>query len=391
MKLLQVCEPLAAGVGRHVVSLVHGLAERGHDLHVLYSPLRADADLVEALGTAAGAVAARGVPMTREPSMRDAGAIAAIGSYLRENGPSDIIHAHSSKAGALARMIAPLSTAGVIYTPHAFATMATTEFSPRKIAVYRRIERLLASITNKVICLGIAEFEHARNVIGIPESRLVIVPNSLTTDDFRFESDLRQELHLGNDARIMGFVGRLESQKGADLAIRALAIVAAAIPAATLIIIGEGSQDASLREIAEACGVAGRVHWLGWRPARQYYHNFDVLLSPSRYDSFAMTPMEALYCGVPVVCTRVGAAHEVVRQGFNGLLVAPEDAAALAAAAIQLLQNSEMHRIMSTNARNGSDYLSPSEMLAEIEQVYFGRRVGSGRYAAPDVSAAQLN
>jgi glycosyltransferase involved in cell wall biosynthesis len=104
-----------------------------------------------------------------------------------------------------------------------------------------------------------------------------------------------------------------------------------------------------------------------------------------------MTPMEALYCGVPVVCTRVGAAHEVVRQGFNGLLVAPEDAAALAAAAIQLLQNSEMHRIMSTNARNGSDYLSPSEMLAEIEQVYFGRRVGSGRYAAPDVSAAQLN
>ncbi|MDB5406176.1 MAG: glycosyl transferase [Rhodospirillales bacterium] len=380
MKLLHVCEPLAAGVGRHVTSLAHGLAERGHELHVLYSPLRADPALVEEFETQ-GTVVARPVPMTRSPSMSDAGSLATIVNYLREQGPFDIIHAHSSKAGALARMVAPMSTAGVVYTPHAFATMATNEFSPRMLGVYRRIERTLARVTNRVICLGIAEFDHARTVIGIPEDRLVIVPNCLTTDDFRFDSDLRSELGLPRNAKLIGFVGRLEPQKGPDIAIRAMATISAAEPDAYLIMIGEGSERARLLELAESCDVAAMVRWLGWRAAREYYHNFEVLLSPSRYDSFAMTPMEALYCGVPVVCTRVGTAHEVVRHGFNGFLVELEDVDGFAAATLEILQRPGMQGTMSTNARDASDYLSPDEMLAEIEQVYFGRRVGPGPYA----------
>jgi glycosyltransferase involved in cell wall biosynthesis len=391
MKLLQVCEPLAAGVGRHVLSLAHGLADRGHDLHVLYSPLRAEATLVEEFETR-GAVVVRPIPMKRQPCMSDAGSLAMLVGYLREQGPFDIIHAHSSKAGALARIVAPLSTAGVVYTPHAFATMATTEFSPRQLGVYRRVERLLARVTNKVICLGLVEFEHARSVIGIPEDRLVVVPNCLSTEDFSFETDLRSELDLESHAKLVGFVGRLEPQKGADLAIRAMAMIAAAEPNACLIVIGEGSEHANLSRIAESCGVAARVRWLGWRPARRYFHNFDVLLAPSRYDSAAITPMEALYCGVPVVCTGVGAAHDVVRHGFNGLIVAPEDFEAIAAATIEILQRPGLRDAMSSNARLSSDYLSPDEMLDEIEQVYFGRRAGRGRYSASGArNAAQMN
>jgi glycosyltransferase involved in cell wall biosynthesis len=321
----------------------------------------------------------------------DARCVALILGHLREHGPFDIIHAHSSKAGALARIVAPMSTAGVVYTPHAFATMATTEFSRRKIAVYCRIERFLAHVTNKVICRGLAEFEHARNVIGIPEDRLVVVPECLTTEDFRFDTDLRSELDLDDNAMLVGFVGRLEPQKGADLAIRAMAIIGASEPNVYLIVIGEGSERANLLQIAESCGIAEMVRWLGWRPARKYLHNFDVLLAPSRYDSLALTPMEAFYCGVPVVCTGVGAVHEVVSDGLTGSIVPPEDYAALAAATLQILRHPDLRGTMSSNARRAaSDCFSPTEMFAEIEQVYFGRRVGRGQHAVGPRIAPQM-
>src|ERR1700722_17750554 len=145
MRVIEICEPLTEGVGRHVTDIALGLSRRGHDVHVIYSPFRADPLLLERLSDTPG-VSLIKLPMRREPHWSDLVALAALRLYIGRNGPFDVIHAHSSKAGVLARLAGIIGTAGVIYTPHAFITMAGALLSPCKLFVYSSIERALARL-----------------------------------------------------------------------------------------------------------------------------------------------------------------------------------------------------------------------------------------------------
>src|SRR4051812_37093728 len=105
MRICQLCEPLKAGVGRHVVDLTRVLAERGHAVHLIYSPVRTDGYLLDELADVTG-VGIHAVAMPRNPSPGDIRALAAIAGILLRDGPFDIIHGHSSKAGVYARILA---------------------------------------------------------------------------------------------------------------------------------------------------------------------------------------------------------------------------------------------------------------------------------------------
>jgi glycosyltransferase involved in cell wall biosynthesis len=372
------------GVGRHVLDVALGLSKRGHEVHVVYSPIRVDRELLGVLAETQGIFLTE-IAMRREPHWTDLRALTALWRYISLHGPFDIIHAHSSKAGVLARLVGVIGMAGVIYTPHAFATLngiqdsragSSSEFSPQMLFVYGLVERMLAGLTDRIICSADAEFSHAREWLGIPEHRLVTMLNSVDPATFRFDSDLRRELGLAADALIIGFVGRLSPQKGADIAIRSLASVLAHHPDAVLAVVGAGEQFDSLKELAESCHVDHAVHWLGKRPAREYFHNFNVLICPSRYDAGAYTPLEGLFCGLPVICTPVGMVPEMVSHGINGFIVPPEDPDALAAQTIAVLGDPELRRSVGSMARRFSDYLLLDRMLDELEEIYFGRLSG---------------
>lgn len=382
MRILHVTEALAAGVGRHVCDLATGLTARGHQIEVLYSPARADPLLLDEL-LATPHVRTCAVRMRRAPHLSDFAAGAHILAHLVRRRRFDVVHAHSSKAGMLVRVAGPLSGARLIYTPHAFATLADSEFSARRRRVFQLVERALATVTDTVICLGSAEFAHARDAIGIPEARLALVPNSLSPAGFRFESDLRTELGLPRTTPVVGVAARLEPQKGIDIAVRAMATVRHALPHADarLVVLGEGRERTALEGLAAECGIERAVHWLGWRPAREYLHNFDLLLAPSRYEGSAYTPMEALWCGVPVVCTQI-AAEAVVIDGINGFVVPSEDPGALALAAVEILRNKDLRCRLAENARARARALAPDSLLEALEQIY--RRGGEARPAATD-------
>src|ERR1051326_6860092 len=125
MKVLELAESAAAGVGRHVMDLTAGLLARGHEVHVVYSDLRSDqtfADDLRRLKKNAGFKAFR-VPMRRWPSGSDIHAILALRSHIRSHGPLDLVHCHSTKAGLIGRLGLLGYPVKRLYTPHMFYSM----------------------------------------------------------------------------------------------------------------------------------------------------------------------------------------------------------------------------------------------------------------------------
>src|SRR4029079_12057804 len=140
-------------------------------------------------------------------------------AVIRTHGPFDLIHGHSSKGGALARLAARWLGIPSIYTPHAFVTLDPT--LPRwKRALYGRIERWLAQHSAGVIAVSEDEAAHAR-ALGIDARMVHVVHNGLATIDFLPREQARSQLRLSPDDFVIGFIGRLAAQKAPDVLIDA--------------------------------------------------------------------------------------------------------------------------------------------------------------------------
>jgi glycosyltransferase involved in cell wall biosynthesis len=111
------------------------------------------------------------------------------------------------------------------------------------------------------------------------------------------------------------FIGRLLYWKGVHLALRALALVRAKVPQATMKIIGEGSDGEWLRKVADDAGVKDCIQWLASVPHKniqQEYGSNVAFVFPSLHDSGGMVVLEALAAGLPVICLKLGGPGEIV-------------------------------------------------------------------------------
>ncbi|NOZ95653.1 MAG: glycosyltransferase family 4 protein [Acidobacteria bacterium] len=138
------------------------------------------------------------------------------------------------------------------------------------------------------------------------------------------------------------FVGRLAPEKGADLAIAAMPVLAAADPDLRLVLAGDGSERDRLQGQARRIGVGDRVRFLGWQPPariQELLSSAAMLLMPSRTEGLGIAAIEAAARCRPVIASRAGGIPEVVLDGVTGLLVEPENPRALANAVMGLLDD----------------------------------------------------
>ncbi len=134
--------------------------------------------------------------------------------------------------------------------------------------------------------------------------------------------------------------GRLEPEKGFDLAVKAFGKLARRHPTARMSIAGHGPGRAALERQVAGAGLADRVDFLGWVvPERipAIINTATLVLTPSRREAFGLVAVQAAQMGRPVVAARVGGLPEVVADGETGLLVEPEYATGLAVAIGELL------------------------------------------------------
>ncbi len=173
------------------------------------------------------------------------------------------------------------------------------------------------------------------------------------------------------------FVGRIQPLKGLAVAVRALAELDD--PTAVLVVVGGASGPDGLREVerieklAAGLGVGERVRFAAPQPHHMlstFYRAADVVLIPSRSESFGLVALEAAACGTPVVAAAVGGLRTLVEHGRTGFLVEGRDPAVYAAFTEQILTTPVMAADLSVaSARRARDFTWPTA-AGRLRRIY---------------------
>jgi glycosyltransferase involved in cell wall biosynthesis len=199
----------------------------------------------------------------------------------------------------------------------------------------------------------------------IEPHRIRVVPNPAPEID---ESAPRVELRerFGMESPTFVFAGRLTPQKNLPLAIAAMDRVAGA----SLIVIGAGPSEDQLRSAVTESGAGDRVSFKGALPrdeAIAWMRAADACLLPSDWENFPHAAVEALAAGTPVIATAVGGVPEIIETGRNGILVAPGDVEALAAAMTSLVHDPARTAALREGAAASGALYSPGAVYGAIE------------------------
>lgn len=330
MKILHVVETLErGGLERMVVDLAARQRADGHEVRVA---------CVFQRGVLAAELEGVGVPVDacEKRDGLDVRALRRLRHCLR-SAHGGVLHTHNAAAHYLACGAGVgLAWRRVVNTRHG---MGAQDARSRKEWLYRQ------AMPRTDVVAAVCEAARARFASqGVaPRGRLLSVTNGIRIDAFaRSEPHARhalaRTLDLGEGARIVGSVGRLNPVKDQAMLLEAFARVHAGMPNAALVLVGDGPERGDLEARAAALGIAHRVRLLGDRSdVSGLLRGFDVFALSSRSEGYSIALLEACAAGLPIVATDVGGNGEIVVEGRNGRLVPPGDPAAFAQGVAMLL------------------------------------------------------
>jgi phosphatidylinositol alpha-1,6-mannosyltransferase len=207
----------------------------------------------------------------------------------------------------------------------------------------------------------------------------------LGTDPQRFRpgvdpAALRERFHLENGGvRWLLTVARLELHKGVDTVLGALPAILARAPDVRYAVAGAGPARERLEKLAQKVGVADRVRFLGEvgdRDLPALYNMASVYVGASRradrisVEGFGISLVEASACGLPVVAGRSGGVGDAVRDGETGLLVEPEDGAAVTEAVCHLLADPPLaQRMAAAGRREVERYFNWDRVVRDLRAI----------------------
>jgi len=195
--------------------------------------------------------------------------------------------------------------------------------------------RLLAGMAHHMVAVSPAVQNYLLNGIKLPTSKVTLINNGVAeplTASSELKNEIRKAHGIKHDDLVIGSCGRLDDQhkRFSDL-IRALALVRRDCLNAKLLIVGNGPDEAMLRDLAAQLGVAEHVSFAGYQvDTRPYYNVMDIFALASAHEAFGLVLVEAMYARLPVVATCVGGIPGVVLERETGYLVPPRSPVALA-------------------------------------------------------------
>lgn len=332
-EVLHVVQPVDGGVARIVTDLVTDQVRTGLRVAVACPGGGVLGDTARALG--ADVHRWRGGRAAGPLLLPQVGQLAGILERVRPR----VVHAHGAKAGLAARL-AVRGRIPTVFQPHAWAFEAADGIGAR---LARHWERYGARWTDRIVCVSEAE-QRAGARAGI-DARWTVVPNGVDTERFRPAPEDRPRAlpplvaDLPESAPLVVCVGRLCRRKGQDVLLAAWEHVLRRLPNACLVLVGDGPGAEALRVEAPAS-----VRFAGAEAdVAPWYRAADLVVLPSRRESMALAPLEAMACGRAVVVTDVDGARESLPPGHALFCLTPsQDPYALATAVGDLLLNAPL-------------------------------------------------
>ena len=347
-----------SGMGAHMVELAGELLEHS-DVTLMAWPTPGGQRILDVAARLGARTVA--LPHPRDPAFGDT-----VAADLREH-RTDVFHLHVGTGredfdGARAARAAGVPL--VVQTQHLPWLMK----DPRKKA------RLFSALEPVDVVITVSEAQRRTyERIGVPPALMTTVPNGIRTRERSLgRAAARAALGLDPDQPVVLTVGRLTVMKGQRYLVEAVPALAERVPGVAVVLLGDGHLRAALSAQAEALGVADRVHLAGHRgDARALLDAADVFVLPSRHEGMPLAAMEAMDAGLPVVATDVIGTSEVVAHGETGLLVPPQDPAALAAALGEVLRDPDLRaRLGAAGRARYEQCFTSARMAARTAEVY---------------------
>jgi len=369
LKILQISSAQSLGGGeRHLVDLVKGLVDRGHDVHVA---LRASSPLIGELrvGEQNGLPKANITTLPLRNSL-DALSARSLWKLVRQN-QIQIVHAHMARDYPLAAYaVSRNKGARLIVTRHVLFPLS-------------KLHRITLSRAARIIAVSQAVAAGVRGDGIASAEQISVVLNGI--DARRFENasarfSREQFLDgwgLPDDCLLIGIVGELTPLKGQEEFLRAAAEVRKQFPNSHFIIAGSDSSRgnknrAFLERLIRELELTEQVRLIGWlEHLVQLYCALDVFVSASHTESFGLAITEAMASGTSVVATGTEGAREIIESEETGLLVPVGDVVALAAAIVELLGDEDKRARLGTAAQHAvAAQFSVKRMVEETEEIY---------------------
>jgi len=373
MRIVLAAEPTGGGVMRHVLDLAEGLPRRGFRVLLVHARRGIDAAFAARLERReAFGYETASVDVQRAPGGHDLAATLELRRVIRRFGGADVLHGHSSKAGALARLGRWSRARRVVYTPHAWYTQ-NPALGAASRGAYQLIERALATLTDRIISVSRDEAEHAV-ALGIGPDKLVLIENGIETwtpaQVAGARAATRARLGIAADDVVVGFLGRLAPQKAPDVAVRVFRQVLHERPTTRVVLAGDGPDAERARALLVELGIADRVVVLPVANGPELIPAFDLFLMTSRYEGFPYVLLEALAAGCAIVSTRVGGVADCVIDGVTGSVVDSLDPDPIARAVLAIVNDPPRLAAMRASARERAALFSIDRMLDRTADLY---------------------
>ena len=334
MNILEVVEAWHGGVGRHVCSLSEGLVSEGHRVTVAYSPYHMGPTTRQFMIDHQNEI--RFVPLKIHHGISPASDVRGVAQLLRLiklEGPFDIVHGHSAKGGAIARIAGRLSGVPTVYTPNGLI-MSYPDISRAKVSVYALLERILGYwATSSFVTVSEGERNLILKLKLAPSDRITLIENCVKVEDFEYFSEVTTYKDISEKPLTFGSLMRFSTEKAPDHLIEAFSRLSDELPQTPLrlVIAGDGELFDKARKQVKVSGLDEKISLLGWRvDIKNVLREFDVFVLSSFSEAFSYTILEAMAAKLPIVSTNVSGTKETVSQVPGNILVPPGNPTALA-------------------------------------------------------------
>lgn len=377
------------GTERNVVNLARYMSDRDFDVDVVLT--RADGAMLPQLpegarlvwlGRSVVASIMRSMLFLAPPRVRVAAStVVGLVRYLRDQQPGVLISFQSSGAAIWASQLARVPTRIIVReasTPSAWLA-APTHWMARLIPI---IKRRMYPKAHVIVANSKGAAQDLAETIGLPLDRVQAIYNPSANDrvlEMAKEPLEHKWFQDGQPPVVLG-VGRLSSEKGFDMLVRAFALVRERTEA-RLVILGEGRQRAALEKLASDLGVARDLQMPGFvQNPYAYMARSAVFVLPSRVEGLPNALIEAVAVGVPVVAAdcRSGPS-EILLDGAGGPLVPVDDHDAMAEAVAGLLQDRGSANEFVARAQEGLYRFRPEVSFKHWLEIIEGQLKAAGQ------------
>lgn len=369
MKIGIVCYPSYGGSGVVATELGYALGERGHQVHFISSarPFRLHRFHEQLFFHEVTDVS---YPLFKYPpyTLLLANKIVEVANYVG----LDVIHAHYAIPHSISAYLAkqmmtrPLPLVTTLHGTDVTLVGAYEEFF--------QLTRLALRVSNRITAVSSALASETEEAFGVLEQGIEVIPNFIDPKVYLPTEKLLQRCrcHFApHGEKILAHISNFREVKRVVDVVNIFALVEKVVPS-RLLLVGDGPEMSRVEREVVKLGLEGKVQFLGSQESvQEILQTVDVFLLPSAQESFGLVALEAMACGVPVICSRVGGLPEVVKHGETGYLAEVGDIQGMSEFVLKLLTDDSRYKAFSEQAVTWARETFPVERAVQgYEKVY---------------------